>query len=636
MGRESKPYATMKDGPDAYLFRKDGKQKLVGSADKETCPDCDGSGYVPDSIDSYYGEEECHLCDGTGEVQPLEEDDAEGYSYRDEVDYEEDNSKIWHYGKAPGSDWEIIDRSPYAEMDDFAWNLYVDFHKQNGHWPDKNESRKIEELEHKVMTKMNDDINEIRKLAGLEIVAEDCDETPGEDKNDDGDCSPFTHADDNVDMVREGENCPECDGIGEVWGKPCEVCGGLGESEMDEDFLVPPKEIEDGHYEDDDDWKMQGGEDGLGPDGHGYDRDMSDTTPFHEEGPGDDEFDFDDDAMVDVGDDEDYEVFDFDDEFDAMMGNTMKYESVVEMNELRKAAGIAQVDEDKGFIRMDKWYEADPGELMSQIYWQKSQLPPPSDSPEYAENWNKVVKNLSAKFPPPEGYENPIADVAAPTACDDCGGSGRDWNDDERSCRTRKGKGKFYEEGVTEAEGDKCIRCRKGTMERGDTFFGPADKCNRCGYQLQVNESAPHGSGDYTFFNFNNEQAYYLVADEIGDSIIFGMNNEVGVPEEYAEAMVDLLVKHGFNGKDGMGLEDGADWSIAGMDEDLQNGYGNHNYADSYDDYFPRGSHQSPSTDLGPTAGELGDNPMRSPMASTDRDEVYEGMKQKYRRYRLS
>ena len=41
---------------------------------------------------------------------------------------------------------------------------------------------------------------------------------------------------------------------------------------------------------------------------------------------------------------------------------------------------------------------------------------------------------------------------------------------------------------LDEAEGDKCIRCRKGTMERGDTFFGPADKCNRCGYQRQVNE----------------------------------------------------------------------------------------------------------------------------------------------------
>ena len=35
MGRKSKPYATMADGPDAYLFRKDGKQKLVGSADNE-------------------------------------------------------------------------------------------------------------------------------------------------------------------------------------------------------------------------------------------------------------------------------------------------------------------------------------------------------------------------------------------------------------------------------------------------------------------------------------------------------------------------------------------------------------------------------------------------------------------------
>lgn len=625
MGRESKPYATMKDGPDAYLFRKDGKQKLVGSADNE-----------PEA-----GEEE------------LEE--GEGYSYRDEVDYEEDNSKIWHYGKAPGGDWEIIDRSPYAEMDDFAWNLYVDFHKQNGHWPDKNESRKIEELEHKVMTKMNDDINEIRKLAGLEIVAEDCDETPGDDKNDDGDCSPFTHADDNVDMVREDD--------------------------FEEDFLAPPKEIEDGHYEDDDDdWKMQGGEDNLSA----FDRDMSDSEPFGddyydedanthvgrefassefggeggnthvgrkfasgeiEEGPGDDEFDADPDAMVDVGDDEDYEVFDFDDEFDAMMGNTMKYESVVEMNELRKAAGIAQVDEDKGMVDFTRWYEYEHGDIMSQVYWLKSQLPPAEGSSAYARNWNKVVKNLSKKNPPPEGWVNPV-ETPEPSeqTCPACRGRGHNYEKDDL-CYKCGGEGTIFEsmneEGVMEGEGDTCSRCRKGTMEVGDTFFGPAERCNRCGYQRSLSESAPHGSDDYDFIDFADDKAYFLVADEIGDRIIFGMNNEVGVPEQYTDEMIGLLRKHGF--------EKGIDYNFtvrgnsnhisnreADVEEDLQNGYGNHNYADSYDDYFPRGSHQTPSNDLGPTAGELGDNPMRSPMASTDRDEVYEGMRQKYRRYRLS
>ena len=115
---DAKPYATMKDGPDKYLFRKDGKQKLVGSVDNE-----------------------------------LEEDDTTGYQYRDEVDYEEDNRKIWHYGKAPGEDWTIIDRSPYAPIDDIAWPLYVDFHKKNGRWPTQKESRRIEDLEHKLWDK---------------------------------------------------------------------------------------------------------------------------------------------------------------------------------------------------------------------------------------------------------------------------------------------------------------------------------------------------------------------------------------------------------------------------------------------------------------------------------------------------
>jgi len=145
---DDKPYATMDDGPEDYLYRKDGEQKLVGSADNETCPDCDGTGVVPESGDSYYGEETCHLCDGTGEVQPLEEEKNDGYRYREEVDYEEDNSKIWHYVKSPGEEWTYIDRSPYAQMDDFAWELYKDFHKKNGRWPTKDESRKIEELEY--------------------------------------------------------------------------------------------------------------------------------------------------------------------------------------------------------------------------------------------------------------------------------------------------------------------------------------------------------------------------------------------------------------------------------------------------------------------------------------------------------
>ena len=149
---EDKPYATMKDGPDKFLFRKDGKQKLVGSVDNlpedDVCPACDGIGelYTSDK----YGEITvtlCKKCKGSGSPVSLEEDDAESYRYRDEVDYEEDNSKIWHYGKAPNGEWEVIDRSPYADMNDVAWPLYVDFHKKHGRWPDQRESHKIEELE---------------------------------------------------------------------------------------------------------------------------------------------------------------------------------------------------------------------------------------------------------------------------------------------------------------------------------------------------------------------------------------------------------------------------------------------------------------------------------------------------------
>ena len=83
-------------------------------------------------------------------------------------------------------------------------------------------------------TKMTKELDRLRKLSGMPIT-EDCDQEA--EKNDDGECSPFTHGDKNVDMVREGDNCPECDGIGEVWGKPCEVCGG----DVEEDMLVPPK-----------------------------------------------------------------------------------------------------------------------------------------------------------------------------------------------------------------------------------------------------------------------------------------------------------------------------------------------------------------------------------------------------------
>ena len=193
-----KPYATMKDGPGKYLFRKDGKQKLVGSVDNELKDERVGriKSYIVAprwagaddllrriafendlDIDTTISSEALGLrvrvdfilrgkesnlrrakeqFERSLEEYNLNENDVsgnniDGYQYREERDrdFDDDNEKIWHYAKAPGEDWTVIDRTPYAEMGDVAWELYKDFHKKHGRWPNKAESRKIEELEYK-------------------------------------------------------------------------------------------------------------------------------------------------------------------------------------------------------------------------------------------------------------------------------------------------------------------------------------------------------------------------------------------------------------------------------------------------------------------------------------------------------
>lgn len=54
-------------------------------------------------------------------------------------------------------------------------------------------------------------------------------------------------------------------------------------------------------------------------------------------------------------------------------------------------------------------------------------------------------------------------------------------------------------QGLDEAEGDTCVRCRKGTMEVGDTMYGPQERCNRCGYQHAVREASDMWPGDKPF-----------------------------------------------------------------------------------------------------------------------------------------
>ncbi len=65
--------------------------------------------------------------------------------------------------------------------------------------------------------------------------------------------------------------------------------------------------------------------------------------------------------------------------------------------------------------------------------------------------------------------------------CSECGGVGEVWG---KACEKCGG-----EENLNEEEGEKCIRCRKGTMQSGDTMMGPAKECDRCNYQVQVKEA---------------------------------------------------------------------------------------------------------------------------------------------------
>ena len=49
---------------------------------------------------------------------------------------------------------------------------------------------------------------------------------------------------------------------------------------------------------------------------------------------------------------------------------------------------------------LNKWWEAQPEDLMSAVYWSKGQLPP-RDPKKFEEAYNEVVKQLHVKYPIP-------------------------------------------------------------------------------------------------------------------------------------------------------------------------------------------------------------------------------------------
>jgi len=106
-----------------------------------------------------------------------------------------------------------------------------------------------------------------------------------------------------------------------------------------------------------------------------------------------------------------------------------------------------KLDEDK-----ETWWEDDPREVMSRAYHAKRQLPP-SDKNLYAKNWNKLVKSLSAQFPPPADWENPIPPPGEfERECEACWGRGHYPGDKLEPCWKCDGEGKYMDSGLEEAD----------------------------------------------------------------------------------------------------------------------------------------------------------------------------------------
>jgi hypothetical protein len=635
---KSAPYATMGDSPDDYLYKKGKKQKLVGSEDNE-----------PEE-----GQEE------------LEEDpnviyNVDGFEYRQhEIEDDEGFYKKWHYMVTPDGEEVYIDYTPYDDINIDEFKIKVEKFKRDS----------LKEND------MTDELTRLRELAG---IVEDCDESEDAEKNDDGDCSPFTHADENVDMVREEEGCSKCDcdpcecealeevvdegklpdalkkhqfgakddddsdddsddsdddsdddkeevdeevsnwmkrfdrldgpvneeGLGdklasagnkivakgeEIGNKlAAKAAGALGmtEDEMEEDFLIPPKDLDDDGTYDTDETNLQA-----------FDRDMSDSEPFGDDYPLD--------------------------------------ETSFTRRHFREIADIITKIED-------------PEVRLSQAEHYAAKFA--TDNPRFNRDlFMKAAGVLVEQGPGDDEFahdEDAMVDVGDESFSDDSEdfsdlGSGDYYGDsqyyetfDMGDLRRLAGLEQLAEEKVDEIVG--ALAKGAGAVAKGvsNVAKGVSSAVKGAATAVatgamdeeEVAESEPHNTGDYSAFDFANEQAYYLVSDEIGDRVQFGDHDEVLVPDALADGILVLLAKNGF--------EKGQDFSVAGMDEDLQNGYNNRAFSDGQD-YFPRGANNQPADDLGPTASGFGDNAMKNRMRSKDVADVYEGMKLSYRRFRKS
>jgi hypothetical protein len=104
-----------------------------------------------------------------------------------------------------------------------------------------------------------------------------------------------------------------------------------------------------------------------------------------------------------------------------------------------------------GIYPMNVWWKNDHEDLMRHVYWLKGQMAPSRPSA-YAKNWNNIVKQLSAKFPPPAEWVNPV-EAPEPTeqTCSRC--NGRKWDplsDKDEPCSKCDATGVMVEDEIEE------------------------------------------------------------------------------------------------------------------------------------------------------------------------------------------
>ena len=145
-----------------------------------------------------------------------------------------------------------------------------------------------------------------------------------------------------------------------------------------------------------------------------------------------------------------------------------------------------------------------------------------------------------------EEMEDRIIDLPDVIACPSCRDEAYSFSKDHcDTCDYSEADADAYES-VNEGEGDTCSRCRKGTMEVGDTFYGPQQRCNHCGFQRAVKEADDHHAGEveagaHSGMPMGDFDVNTTDVSEIADAVIDDLAGEFDDPDLILRAIVDLI-----------------------------------------------------------------------------------------------